>query len=132
MTMKPLLFFVAVFVGLYVLAALVSEPQEKREWREAKMSPTEAFHQSVPEAQMLIAQGERDGLMLLEPDNKRAYVAPGIWRAADAKRKEFLVQILALECAKRRGDESLKLEVIDKQSGRTLADSSTFSGVTIH
>lgn len=95
-------------------------------------SVVEAFHQAVPEAQALIAQGERDGLMLLEPENKRAYIAAGIWRAGDAKRKETLVNLLALECARRRGDQSIRIDVLDKQSGRTLASLSQWDGLKFH
>lgn len=98
----------------------------------AEPSAVESFHANVPEAATLISQGERDGLMLLEPDNKRAYIAAGVWRAADAKRKEMLVNMLALECARRRGDQSIRLDVLDKHTGKALASLSQWDGLKIH
>lgn len=95
-------------------------------------SPIATYHQSTPEAAALIAQGERDGLMRLEPERKRAFIASGVWRAADAQRKETLVNMLALECARRRGDESIRLEVLDQHTGRTIASLSQWDGLKIH
>jgi len=48
-----------------------------------RVAAAEQFHRMTPEALRLIIQGERDGLMLLEPGNKRAYVSADVWRGAD-------------------------------------------------
>lgn len=124
--MKHLLFFVAALAAMIVGASLLSKHSPSKE-----PSRVERFAQEVPEARALIDQGERDGLMALEPENKRAFIAAGVWRAADAQRKEFLVNLLAMECARRRGDDSTRIDVLEQQSGKTLASHSAATGVSI-
>jgi len=67
----------------------------------------------------------------LEPQNHRAYVAPVLWLNIDAKRKDFLVRLLAVDGAERRGHSLMNIELIDKQSGKKLASYSVWTGVKI-
>lgn len=90
----------------------------------------QAYHQANPEMQVLFAEWEGKGAFLFECAERRVYVAPEFWASWDAKRKEFMVRAMVLECVRRRADQNATLDVIDKQSGRVLATHSV-SGVEI-
>lgn len=130
--MKTIFKILCVIFGLALALTIIVANLKPVVEPSREVSPIASYHQAAPEAAALIAQGERDGLMLLEPDRKRAFIAAGVWRAADAQRKETLVNMLALECARRRGDQSIRLEVLDNHTGKTIASLSQWDGLKIH
>lgn len=114
-----------------LLAALLVGCDNRPQNLKDAENPVKQFAASNPEVANLYAEFEARGLFRFRCEEQRVYVASSVWTSNSAERKEFLVRTLALECARRRGDQGMTLEVVDMQSGRTLASYSTLAGVKI-
>ncbi len=74
----------------------------------------------------LLQSLEADRTVEIEPDRSRALVDPLFWSALDIHAKENLALSLAIICADRRGDARYDVDVVDRQSGKTLANYGAF------
>lgn len=86
----------------------------------------------TPQHLALFKEMEDVGFLLLEPDNNRAYIAPGIWLGMDIKQKEDFVAAVAIYCAYQNRADLSYADVFDKMSGKKLGSYSVVWGIKIN
>lgn len=73
----------------------------------------------------------KEGLAEIEPVNHEVFVDPLLWNAADAKKKELLTRLFSIRMGTKHGTDWTFVKMVDKQSGKVLAEFSSISGYTV-
>ena len=72
---------------------------------------------------------EKDDLIRIE--GKNVYFDPILWNRLDLKAKEALGRILAIHCTNKTGDTTYWANILDKRTGKKLAEYSRAWGFSI-
>jgi hypothetical protein len=129
--------YIMIIIGILIWIAILNrfcspESGTKKITTTPETTETKPTISLTQEQTDILIKLEKDGYIVLEPQNNTVYIDPSLWSTMDYKLKEDMGASFAIYCATKRNDDLIYVTIYDKMSGKKLAKYSNSWGFTVY